>query len=405
MKWQKLIKVAFQSILKNRMRSLLTMLGIIIGVASVIALVGLGQGSQADIEKQVSSMGTNLLIIHQGSSFSGGVRGGTGTQASLSMEDVAALREKPLTIQYVSPVIRLNEQVIAGKKNWNTAIEGVSQSYLNIRNYRLSRGSFFTPRDIKAKAKVAVLGKTVVDELFPGQDPVGTRIRIRNVPFVVVGVLGSKGQTAMGSDQDDVILVPDTTAFYRLSDGKAIRAIMVSAVSEDLMTDAEADVRKVLRHAHKLPEGEEDDFHVRSQTELISVASKVTGTLTALLSAIAGVSLLVGGIGIMNIMLVSVTERTREIGIRMAIGARGGDILIQFLIEAVILSLIGGIFGIMAGVGIAFGIGKATGTSVVVSTWVILATVIFTASVGVFFGFYPAKKASALNPIEALRYE
>lgn len=405
MKWRKLIQVAFQSILKNRMRSLLTMLGIIIGVASVIALLGLGEGSQVDIKKQVSNMGTHMLIVHSGSSFMGGVRGGSGTQESLSMDDVAALKNHGGAIMLVSPEIRVNDQVIAGKSNWNTTIQGVSTDYMTIRNYSLKQGVYFNERDMKAKAKKAVLGKTVVDELFPGQDPVGTRIRIRNVPFTVVGVLNGKGQTAMGMDQDDVILVPDTTALYRLSDGKTIRAVIVSAVSEDRMSDAENDIRTVLRREHRLHEGEEDDFHIRSQTELINMATQVTGILTALLSAIAGVSLLVGGIGVMNIMLVSVTERTREIGIRMAVGARGGDILIQFLIEAMILSLIGGIIGIFAGFGIAWGIGKATGTSVVVNVWVIVMTVMFTGAVGVFFGFYPARKAASLNPIDALRYE
>ncbi|GAB6095561.1 ABC transporter permease [Desulfatiferula olefinivorans] len=406
MKWQKLMVVAFQSILKNRMRSLLTMLGIIIGVASVIALVALGEGSQVDIEKQVAAMGTNLLIVHSASAFTGGVRIGVGTQTSLTMDDVSALRDKtPSAIAHVSPVIRLSEQVIAGRANWNTSIQGVSADYLTIRNYGLSTGRFFSERDIRTKAKAAVLGKTVADELFPGQDPVGTRIRVRNVPFKVVGVLTAKGQTAMGSDQDDVVLVPDTTALYRLSDGKTIRSLMVSALSEDRMTEAETDIREVLRRTHRLAEGQEDDFHIRNQTELIGMATKVTGTLTALLSAIAGVSLLVGGIGIMNIMLVSVTERTREIGIRMAVGARGSDILIQFLIEAVILSVIGGLLGIAAGVGIAWAIGSMTGSSVVVRLWVVAATVAFTATVGVFFGFYPARKAAGLNPIEALRYE
>jgi putative ABC transport system permease protein len=404
-KWRKLIKVAVQSIMKNRMRSLLTMLGVIIGVASVIALLGLGSGSQADIRKQVSSMGTNLLIVHPGSTFMGGVHGGAGTRASLSMDDVAALKAHGGNILYASPEIRVSDQVIAGKNNWNTSVQGVSRDYLAIRNYTLDHGTFFTERDLKSKAKVAILGKTVVDELFPGLDPVGTRIRIRNVPFTVIGVLESKGQTAMGTDQDDVILVPDSTALYRLSDGKTLRAVLISAVSEDLMDAAEKDIETVLRQMHKLRDGDENDFHIRSQTELISMATQVTGTLTALLSAIAGVSLLVGGIGIMNIMLVSVTERTREIGIRMAVGARGSDILIQFLIEAMILSVIGGVFGILGGVGIALGIGAMTGTSVVISPWVILLTVAFTASVGIFFGFYPARKAAALNPIEALRYE
>jgi putative ABC transport system permease protein len=405
MKWRKLIKVAFQSILKNRMRSLLTTLGMIIGVASVISLLALGKGSQEDIKKQVASLGTNMIIIHPGSTFSGGVRGGSGSQANLTVDDIASLRDVPDLIRYVSPDVRLSEQVIAGKKNWSTSVNGVSVDYLDIRNYVLSNGSFFTHRDVKAKSKVAVLGKTVVDELFPGQDPVGTRIRIRNVPFTVIGTLESKGQSSMGMDQDDIVLIPDATALYRLSDGKTIRAVVVSAVSEEKMPDAQAKATEILRKNHKLKDDEEDDFHISNQTEIISMAGKVTGTLTILLSAIAGVSLLVGGIGIMNIMLVSVTERTREIGIRMAIGARGADILVQFLIEAVILSLIGGVIGILAGLGIAYGIGSAMGATVLVNPSIVVLAVAFTAGVGVFFGFYPARKAAGLNPIEALRYE
>ena len=405
MKWRKLIKVAFQSILKNRMRSLLTTLGMIIGVASVISLLALGKGSQDDIKKQVASLGTNMIIIHPGSTFSGGVRGGSGSQATLTIDDVASLREAPHLIRYVSPDVRLSEQIIAGKKNWSTSVNGVSVDYPDIRNYVLSNGAFFTPRDVKAKSKVAVLGKTVVDELFPGQDPVGTRIRIRNVPFTVIGTLEGKGQSSMGMDQDDIVLIPDATALYRLSDGKTIRAVVISAVSEEKMPEAQAKATEILRKNHKLKDDEEDDFHISNQTEIISMAGKVTGTLTILLSAIAGVSLLVGGIGIMNIMLVSVTERTREIGIRMAIGARGADILVQFLIEAVILSLIGGVIGILAGLGIAFGIGSAMGATVLVSPSIVVLAVAFTAGVGVFFGFYPARKAAGLNPIEALRYE
>ena len=405
MKWIKFVKLALRSISKNRMRSLLTMLGIIIGVGSVICLMALGQGSQADIADQVSSMGTNLIIIHPSKGQTGGVSHGSGSLATLSMDDVKALREKSSLLSGVSPSIKVQSQVIAGNENWNTSVEGVSTAYLSIRNYEMAEGAFFTDRDVKTKAKVAVLGQTVVDELYDGTAPLGARIRVRNVPFKVIGILEEKGQTSMGNDQDDVILIPSTTALYRLSDGKTIRAVMVSAVSEDRMDDAEAEITQILRKTHKLHASEEDDFELRNQTEMIEMASQITGTLTMLLSAIAGVSLLVGGIGIMNIMLVSVTERTREIGIRMAVGARSGDILAQFLVEAIILSLIGGLMGIAMGLGLAYGLGRAMGVSAVTDPGVILMAVGFTAAVGVFFGFYPARKAAGLHPIDALRYE
>jgi putative ABC transport system permease protein len=405
MKWQKLIKVALQSITKNKMRSLLTMLGIIIGVGSVIALVALGQGSQKDIQGQIASLGTNLLIIHSGSSRTAGVRGGEDSLQTLTMADTERLQDKATLLQAVSPVITVHEQVIAGRNNWNTSVTGVAPEYPAIRNLSMASGTFFDERDVKTRNKVAVLGKTVADQLFPGEDPVGARIRIRNVPFKVIGVLAPKGQTAMGTDQDDVILAPSTTVLYRLSDGKTVRAIMASAASAEGMESAKAEITTLLRQTHRLQPGQEDDFHIRDQTEINQMATRVTGTMTLLLSSIAGVSLLVGGIGIMNIMLVSVTERTREIGIRMAIGARPGDVLVQFLIEAVILSLLGGVIGILAGMGTAALLGSLMGTSTVISPAVILGSVAFTGAVGIFFGFYPARKAANLNPIEALRYE
>jgi putative ABC transport system permease protein len=405
MKWQKLSKVALQSIAKNKMRSLLTMLGIIIGVASVIALVALGQGSQKDIQRQIASLGTNLLIIHSGSSRMAGVHGGEDTLQTLTMGDVARLREQGTLLQGVSPVISVREQVIAGRNNWNTSVTGVSPQYPAIRNYSMASGTFFDARDVKTRREVAVLGKTVADQLFPGEDPLGARIRIRNVPFKVIGVLAPKGQTAMGRDQDDVILAPSATVLYRLSDGKTVNAIMASAVSAGRMAAAKEQAMTLMRQSHRLQPGQEDDFHIRDQTEINQMATRITGTMTLLLSSIAGVSLLVGGIGIMNIMLVSVTERTREIGIRMAIGARPGDVLIQFLIEAVILSVLGGIIGILGGIGTATFLGSLMGTSPVISPGIIAGSVTFTGAVGIFFGFYPARKAANLNPIEALRYE
>jgi putative ABC transport system permease protein len=405
MKWRMLLKVALQSIARNKLRSLLTMLGMIIGVGSVIALLALGRGSQADIQSQIAGLGTNLMIIHSSSSRVAGVRAGSGTLNTLSMGDVTMLRQNATLLTEVSPVIRVQEQVIAGNSNWNTAVNGVAFKYLAIRNYDLESGSFFTERDVKTRAKVAVLGKTVANELFPGQDPVGVQIRIRNVPFKVIGVLRAKGQTSMGSDQDDVILAPSTTVLYRLSDGKTVRTIVASALNEEQMEPAKAEARTLLRAAHRVQDGESDGFDIHDQTEINEMATRITGTLTLLLSAIAGVSLLVGGIGIMNIMLVSVTERTREIGIRMAVGARAGDILLQFLIEAMTLSLIGGVIGIGIGVGGALLLGSITGMAVVISPAVMFGSVAFTAAVGVFFGFYPARKAARLNPIDALRYE
>ncbi|MGB3209272.1 MAG: ABC transporter permease [Desulforhopalus sp.] len=405
MKLRQLILVALKSISRNKMRSLLTMLGIIIGVGSVITMVALGEGSQKDIEDDVASLGTNLLMVRPGSTQSGGVRGGAGTRASLSMNDVNRLKKNGTLLRWVSAEVRASGQVIAGNNNWNTTVTGVAPEYLSIRNYQIASGSFFTERESKTRAKVAVLGKTVADELFPDQDPVGARMRIRNVPFRVIGVLVEKGQSSMGNDQDDIILAPDNTVLYRLSDGKFVNDISASAISAEQMDAAKEQLTALLRSEHRLKADEEDDFQIRDQTEIIEIATSVTGTLTMLLSSVAGVSLLVGGIGIMNIMLVSVTERTREIGIRLAIGARPSDILALFLVEAAILSLIGGMIGILSGLLAASGIGLFLGVSTVINPVVVSTAVLFTGAVGVFFGFYPARKAANLNPIDALRYE
>ncbi|WP_031483954.1 ABC transporter permease [Maridesulfovibrio frigidus] len=405
MRLRQFIIVAFRSISRNRMRSLLTMLGIIIGLASVISLVALGKGSQADIKEKISSLGTNLIMVKPGSTMSHGVKGGAGSRSCLSMDDIVAISNFAPNVGNVSPVIRVSGQVIAGSENWSTTIEGVDVSYPTIRNYEVALGSFFTSRDIKVKAKVAVLGQTVVDELFSGQNPVGTRIRIGAIPFDVVGVLSEKGQSAMGNDQDDIIFVPSTTALYRMSDGETVHDIMASAVSESSLDLAQSEIESVLRKTHRLSSDDEDDFEIRNQTEIVSMATQVTSTLTILLSAVAGVSLLVGGIGVMNIMLVSVTERTREIGILLAIGARSSDILTQFLLEAVILSLLGGIIGILTGLGIAIGLGSTLGIHALFDPFMIVSSVLFTVIIGVFFGYYPAQKASRLNPIDAMRYD
>ncbi len=405
MKWHKLVKIALKSIARNKMRSLLTMLGIIIGVGSVITLMALGEGSQKDIEGEVAALGTNLIMVRPGSSDRGGVRGGAGTRASLSMDDVSRLQKSATLLQWVSPEIREQGQVVAGNNNWNTSVTGVSPEYLAIRNYQMSSGVFFGDREVKTRAKVAVLGQTVADELFPGQNPVGARLRIRNVPFQVIGVLAEKGQSAMGNDQDDIVLAPHTTVLFRLGDGKRVHDISASAVTAEVMDAAKAQLATLLREEHRLAPGVENDFQIRDQTEISQMATRVTGTLTLLLSSIAGVSLLVGGIGIMNIMLVSVTERTREIGIRLAIGARPLDVLAQFLVEAAILSLLGGMIGILLGLATAWAFGSLLGISAVVNPAVIAISVLFTGAVGVFFGFYPARKAANLNPIDALRYE
>jgi len=405
MKLKQLIIVSLRSIIRNKMRSLLTILGVIIGIASVIALVALGKGSQADIESEISSLGSNLIMIRPGSTKSHGVKGGAGTKSCLSMNDVDSISKFSENISYASPLIKVPSQIISGNANWYSNVMGVNTFYPMIRNYDIALGSFFNLRHIKLKSKVAVLGQTVVDELFPGQNPVGTRIRIRNIPFEVIGVLSEKGQSSMGHDQDDIVFVPSTTALYRMSDGKTVHDIMASAVSKSVMEQAKDDIARILRKNHRIPAGIDDDVEIRDQAEIISMVTQVTTTLTMLLSAVAGVSLLVGGIGIMNIMLVSVTERTREIGILIALGARSCDILMQFLIEAVILSLSGGIMGILTGICIAFGLGEIIGSQVIVDPAMIILSIGFTVAVGIFFGYYPARKAAFLNPVEAMRYE
>jgi len=405
MKLKRFIIVATKSILRNKMRGLLTILGVIIGVASVVSLMSLGQGSQADIEAQVASLGTNLIMIHPGSSNRRGVRGGRGSKPTLKAKDIEYLRKNASTLQYISPVIRENGQLVAGGQNWNTSIFGVTEEYKEIKNYEVTSGKFISAKDVKGRKKVALVGKTIVDELFNGNDPVGSSIRIRNVPFKVIGVLGEKGTNSRGQDQDDIVIAPSTSVMYRLGDGETIHEIVASAISDSKMDVAQQQIETLIRKSHRLSESQESDFHIFDQTEIKEHATSITSTMTLLLSAIAGVSLLVGGIGIMNIMLVSVTERTREIGLRLAVGARPKDVLIQFLIEATILSVMGGVIGILTGLGIAYALGLAIGSSVVVDTQMVLLSFLFSGGVGIFFGFYPARKAANLNPIEALRHE
>jgi putative ABC transport system permease protein len=405
MKQRTLFKVAAQSIAKNKMRTALTMLGIVIGVAAVIIMVAVGQGARSQIQSQIANLGTNMIVVVPGASTQGGVSQGAGSFNRLSLEDYEKLDREGYLLAGVSPVIFTRTQAIGPQGNWRTEINGVSAEYQSIRDWPTVAGTFFDEMDTRTIRRVAVLGATVAQQLYPGQDPVGQQIKLRDVPFDVIGVLARKGQTASGDDQDDVVLIPYTTAETRLSGWSRIGQILASTYSSGDIPGAQQEMRAILRESHNIPDGDEDDFTIRNQTELAEAAQGTTEVMSALLAAIASVSLLVGGIGIMNIMLVSVTERTREIGIRMAIGARGSDVLTQFLVESVVMSLMGGIMGIAVGFAGASLLARITGWSTVVAPEAVLIAVGFSAAVGIFFGFYPARKASSLNPIEALRYE
>jgi putative ABC transport system permease protein len=405
MKTSTLVRLASQSIVKNKMRTLLTMLGIVIGVGAVIVMVAVGQGARSRIEEQINTLGTNLIVITPGSSQQGGVSQGAGTFNRLTAEDAERISREGTLLAGVSPVIFSRTQAIAGGANWRTTVNGVSTDYQAIRDWPLSSGAFFAESDQRSMRKVAVIGSTVAANLFPGSDPVGQQIQLRNVPFDVVGVLTPKGQTASGTDQDDVVLVPYTTAQIRLAGRSFIGQILASTSSRADIPAAQEEVRVLLRASHDLSDGEADDFTIRNQEELAQAAQGTTEVMSWLLAAIASISLLVGGIGIMNIMLVSVTERTREIGIRMAIGARGSDVMTQFLVESVVMSVLGGIIGLLLGFGGAALLGRVTGWSTATSPEAVVIAVGFSAAVGVFFGYYPARKASGLNPIEALRHE
>jgi putative ABC transport system permease protein len=405
MKTTTLLTVASQSILKNKLRTLLTMLGIVIGVGAVIVMVAVGHGAQSQIEKQIKSLGTNLLIVMPGATQQGGVSQGAGTFNRLTVEDAEKLKREGTTLSAVSPVVSTRTQLIGPQGNWRTLIQGVSTDFLTIRDWQVSSGESFAEADVRSRRTVAVLGATVANAIFPGVDPVGAQVQIRNTPFTVVGVLAPKGQNAGGMDQDDVVLVPYTTAQTRLSGNVRIGQILASTFSPGEIPAAQEEIKGIMREAHKLGDGADDDFTVRNQTEIAQAATSTTRVMSGLLAAIASISLLVGGIGIMNIMLVSVTERTREIGIRMSIGARGSDVLTQFLVESVVMSLLGGIIGLAAGFGGAALLGHLTGWTTATPASAVLVAVGFSAAVGVFFGYYPARKAAALNPIQALRYE
>ncbi|AMW06110.1 ABC transporter permease [Gemmatimonas phototrophica] len=406
MKSSTLFKVAAQSILKNRMRTALTMLGIVIGVGAVIIMVAIGNGAQAQIERQISSLGTNMIVITAGTTTQGGASQGAGTFNRLRVEDADFLRANAEQLSAISPVIVTRTQIIGGSGNWRTGVNGVSTDYLTIRDWGVASGALFTDDDVRAKRRVVVLGKTVAANLFADDDAVGATVQLGRSPFVVVGVLNAKGQTATGSDQDDVVLVPYTTAQDRLSGFSFVSQILASATSATAVPAAIEEVTQLMRDVHQLNGGNvPDDFTVRDQTAIAAAATSTASVMTGLLAAIASISLLVGGIGIMNIMLVSVTERTREIGIRMAIGARGSDVLTQFLVESVVMSIFGGLGGLALGIGGAAVVGRITGWATSTPLSAAFIAIGFSAAVGVFFGYYPARKAASLNPIQALRYE
>lgn len=398
-------RAAIDSLLRHKTRALLTILGIVIGVGAVVAMVAIGRGAQTAVESQIASLGTNIMIVFPGSTTMGGVSGGAGTNTRLDEGDITAIREMAPAVVAITPSNRTNRQVVAGNRNWSTSIQGGNTEFFTIRSWEVDDGELFTEQDVRGATKVCVIGQTVVKNLFPDENPVGQIIRIQKLPFTVVGTLKGKGQNAMGQDQDDMIVAPFSTVQRKIMGIDFVSIILMSAASVDRIPEAQAQVREILRTRHRLQDWQDDDFTIRTQTDISAAAGSTTRILTILLASIASVSLLVGGIGIMNIMLVSVTERTREIGLRMSIGARRRDILSQFLFEAVLLSLIGGLIGIGLGLGAVSLISKLAGWPVFVSANSIGLAFGFAAATGIFFGFYPARKASLLSPIDALRYE
>jgi putative ABC transport system permease protein len=402
-----IIRVAFRALVRNKMRAALTMLGIIIGVSAVIAMVSIGQGASASVQAQIESIGTNLLFVSAGAQNVGGVRSGTGDSGTntLTVEDLDAIKREVPSVSMVTPAVNARSQLVAGNMNWNTSVQGVSEQYPDIRKWTVQSGAFFTDADVRTAARVIVIGASIGDNLFAGMDPVGQDLRVANLPFRVVGVMTRKGQDQQGRDQDDIAFAPYTTVQKKVLGSPRVQIAYVSAISQDATYTAQSQIGDLLRQRHKLTANEPDDFTVRNMTDVAEAANETSKTMTILLACIAGVSLLVGGIGIMNIMLVSVTERTREIGIRMAIGARSSAVRSQFLIESIVLSLTGGSIGILLGVGVSLAIPAMLGWPTLVSMMAIVGSVIFSVAVGVFFGYYPARKAAALDPIEALRYE
>ena len=401
-----LFKIALRALANNKMRAFLTMLGIIIGVASVIAMLAIGQGSKTSIQNQISSMGSNMIMIQPGADRMGGVRQDPASMQTLKLENFEAIRAQAKLVNAVSPNVSASGQLIAGANNYPSQVTGVNQDYLHIRQLKVKEGNMFTDNDIKTSAKVCVIGKTIVDNLFPdGASPIGKIIRFNQVPFKVIGVLQPKGFNAMGMDQDAIVLAPYTTVMKRLLAQNYLSMIFASAVSEEYSPMAVDEISQILRREHSLKNGQANDFTIRTQEEISSMLNTTSTLMTTLLACIAGISLVVGGIGIMNIMYVSVTERTREIGLRMSVGARGVDILSQFLIEAILISITGGLIGVLFGCGITFLVKYLANWPVAIQLWTVLLSFAVCTVTGVFFGWYPAKKAANLDPIEAIRYE
>ncbi len=401
-----LLKIAFRSLDRNKLRSFLTMLGIIIGVAAVIAMLAVGQGAKQAVESSIAGLGTNVVNVFPGAPNQGGIRLAAGDASRFTEEDAAAIRREASAVKWISPSVRSGAQVKAGGQNWRTNIFGVYAEYLSIRTWNLASGAPFGTSDERGSTKVCLLGRTVSNNLFgEGADPIGQTLRIKNLPFRVLGVLETKGQNTFGQDQDDVILAPFSTVQKKILGTATVQSFILSAVSEPAIAEASAQVEEILRRRLRLAPGDQPTFTIRTQAELAQAMTSTSGAMTVLLSSIAAISLLVGGIGIMNIMLVSVTERTREIGIRLAVGARGRDILLQFLVEALAMSILGGFLGVLLGIGASAVLATTQGWAVHVSPVSVIVAFAFSAATGIFFGWYPARKAARLNPIEALRYE
>jgi putative ABC transport system permease protein len=400
------LKISLSALNRNKFRTFLTMLGIIIGVGSVIAMLAIGQGSKKSIQDQMSDMGTNLIMAMPGSEFRGGVRMGNSDAQSMKMSDLDVIRQECNAISAVSPEVRSSGQLVNGNLNWPSSIYGVNADFLEIRKYKLESGRLFSEREIKTYAKVCIIGQTLVENLFgEGENPLGKNIRFNNIPFKVIGVLAERGENGMGQDMDDLMLAPYTAVMKRILSIDYINGIMCSAASEEQNELAMQQLADALRKAHKIGPGDEDDFRIMSQSELVSTFTSISDMMTVLLGAIAGISLLVGGIGIMNIMFVSVTERTREIGLRLSVGGKERDIMMQFLVESILISILGGALGILLGILATKVVGSVAGWPVVVMTQAVVLAFVVCTIIGVFFGWYPAKKAAGLNPIDALRYE